>query len=253
MLTKKYILECLDKYCCFENLWEQSFEEQIVIPLRNNHCFNDWSWDSGASKGVLIFKELDFVIKIPFQGRASWIESHYEDESGEWRYSPSPSEEERFSIKIESQEEFWDFCEAHSAESDWDYCAVEAELAVSAEKHGVSNYFAKTELLGYAREHPVYIQEKCCMFYDEGSTTYKEIYKQRTKADYDSLKEVRERVGFYDINDDWILDFLIYWGEEALNKLKSFIHDYCIEDLHCGNIGYRHGVPCLVDYSGYYD
>jgi hypothetical protein len=64
-LTKEYILECLDKYCTFEGLTEDNFVNLVVAPLQDAHCFNDWTWDNGVTKGVIIFKDFDFVVKIP--------------------------------------------------------------------------------------------------------------------------------------------------------------------------------------------
>ena len=249
MLTEKYILECLDKYCNFECLHQDNFFEQVVEPLAANQCFEDWTWDNGVTKGVLIFKHFDYVIKIPFQGECNYYESHYESEGGTWRYDISTASRSRYSF-VESVEEFIDFSGAESGENDWDYCAAEKEIAQYAKQRSLEKCFAITELLGYAQEYPIYIQEKCYMFREE-STTNEERYKSRTETDYASLRKVREKVKFWGINDDWVLDFLIYWGEDILQKFGQFLDEFNVEDLHCGNIGYRNGVPCLVDYSSF--
>jgi hypothetical protein len=253
MLTKKYILECLDKYCTFGGITSDTFYEMVVVPLKSNQCFNNWTWDNGASKGVLIFKELDYVIKIPFEGQGEYNESHYEDEDGNWIWE----EDSRWNsnlMKVHSEELFDEFCGAiygNEEDSRWNYCAVEAFLSNFAKIAGLEQCFAITECIGQANGHPIYAQEKCCIFSEASSTTNREKYRNRSKTDYDSLKEVRERVDFWGIDDDWVLDFLIYWGEEIFKKFVAFIFEYDISDLHNGNIGYRKGVPCLVDYSGY--
>ena len=249
-LTKEYILECLDKHCTFEGLTEDNFADLVVAPLQDAHCFNNWTWDNGVTKGVLIFSELDFVVKIPFEGRSYWTDSHYVDENGSWVNSWQSnwrSDMER----IESEEEFQEFDGSSAQDSNWDYCAAEAEIAESARNEGLIRCLAATDYLGKANGHPIYIQEKCFMFCDARTSTNQEKYKNRTKADYDSLKEVRERADFWGIDNDWVLDFLIYWGEEMLKRLGQFLFDHNVEDLHNGNIGYRNGVPCLVDYSSY--
>lgn len=250
MLTKKYILECLDSYCTFENLHEDNFVEQIVRPLQINNCFkeNHWTYDNGVTKGVLIFKGLDFVIKIPFMGRTCWTESHYEDSQGNWLWNKRSCTNIK---KIEAEECFYEF-EGAAEEGHWNYCEEEAILAEHAKERGLTKCFAITELFGWAKDHPIYIQERCFMF-SEASSSNEEKYKNRTKSDYDSLKEVREKLDFWHMNNDWVLDFLIYWGEEVLKKLGDFIWEYNIDDLHNGNIGYRNGVPCLVDYSSFRD
>lgn len=249
IMTKEYILECLGLYCNFKELNEDNFEALVISPLCANQCFNNWTWDNGVTKGVLIFKDLDFVIKIPFQGYISYMESHYESEKGGWHWSNSNKINQY--IRVESLEEFFEFEGSASEENNWDYCAVEAEITVRAINEGLEKCIASTEFLGYANNYPIYIQEKCFMFSDASSSTNKEKYENRTKKDYDSLAEVRERIDFWGIDNDWVLDFLIYWGEEMLKRLGDFIFDNDIEDLHNGNIGYRHGVPCLVDYSSY--
>lgn len=255
IMTKEYILECLERYCCFDMLHQYSFEEQVVNQLKANQCFNNWTWDTGATKGVLIFSELNFVVKIPFSGWEEYEESHYENSRGshKWYYSGThmPSKW----VKIEGEEKFYDFSGArcYNNEDEWNYCQAETELAVRAKEAGLASCFAITSLLGLANGYPIYIQDRCSIFSDEESTTNKEKYKNRTKADYKSLREVRERVDFWSIDDNWLLDFLIYFGEEMLRDLTNFIFDNNIEDLHNGNIGYIKGVPCLVDYSSYYE
>ena len=248
-MTKEYILECLDKYSCFEGLHECNFVHEVVDPLEEAGCFDNWTWDNGVTKGVLIFKELDFVVKIPFEGYCSETESHYENSNGSWIGSWSSRWNSRLH-KVEYEEIFEDFTGADT-EDGWNYCEVEADLIDAAREEGLNRCFAATELLGFAKDHPIYIQEKCFMFCDARTSTNKEKYKNRTKADYDSLKEARERTDFWGIDNDWVLDFLIYWGEEMLKRLGQFLFVHDIEDLHNGNIGYRNGVPCLVDYSSY--
>ena len=248
-LTKEYILECLDKFSCFEGLHEYNFYREVVEPLEEAGCFENWTWDNGATKGVLIFKELDFVVKIPFEGHCGEVESHYENSNGSWICSCSSRWNSKLH-KVEYEEIFDNFTGADT-ENGWNYCEVEADLINAAREEGLNKCFAATELLGFAKDHPIYIQEKCFMFCDARTSTNKEKYKNRTKADYDSLKEVRERVDFWGIDNDWVLDFLIYWGEEMLKRLGQFLFDHNVEDLHNGNIGYRNGVPCLVDYSSY--
>ena len=248
-MTKEYILECLDKYSCFEGLHECNFVHEVVDPLEEAGCFDNWTWDNGVTKGVLIFKDLDFVIKIPFEGYCSETESHYENSNGSWIGSWSSRWNSRLH-KVEYEEIFEDFTGADT-ENGWNYCEVEANLIDAAREEGLHKCFAATELLGFAKDHPIYIQEKCFMFCDARTSTNKEKYKNRTKADYDSLERVRERADFWGIDNDWVLDFLIYWGEEMLKRLGQFLFDHNVEDLHNGNIGYRNGVPCLVDYSSY--
>ena len=256
LMTKEYILDCLNKYCTFSELSEDSFYENIVRPLKEAKCFSDWVDACGVTKGVLIFKGLDFVVKIPFEGQHFTQEEHWEEEeNGRWHYYYSRVEHHSATPKnwiFYEEDNYFEAFGGAPEEDGWNYCLGEALVCEKASEKGLRSCFAETSYLGHAGDHPIYIQERCTIFCDEESSRA-ETYKNRSKADYDSLKEVRDRVDFYDCDDNWLLDFLIYWGEEMLHDLANFLYDSDINDLHNGNIGYRNGVPVLVDYSGYKD
>ena len=40
MLTKEYILECIEKYCDLEGLDEYTFESKVALALRNAGCID---------------------------------------------------------------------------------------------------------------------------------------------------------------------------------------------------------------------
>ena len=255
LMTNEYILECLEKYCSFEELSEDSFYINVVQPLKDAQCFSDWSYSSGVTKGVLIFKGLDFVIKIPFSGSGEYCEEHWESEDGSWigyytknqRYTHTPSNLHHY----EEENHFREFTGADEADG-WNYCQVETQVSNCAKNEGVARCFAETYFLGTAGDYPIYAQERCAIFCDEESSR-RESYEKRSKSDYDSLKEIREKVDFWSTDDNWLLDFLIYWGEEMLKRLANFVFEHNINDLHNGNIGYRKGAPVLVDYSSFHD
>lgn len=256
LMTKEYILDCLNKYCTFNGaLSSDSFYELVVCPLEAEKCFTNWTWDNGVTKGVLIFKDLSFVIKIPFNGGSGYGYSCYETAEGgrycwEDAHTTNGSTREGFRY-IEGEERFEDFCNADDGDENWDYCAAEARRYQAAECEGLDFAFAKTEWIGDVQNHPIYAQARCNMYEMEHNSTNKEKYEQRTKKDYEQLKAIRKEVDFYSIADDWVLDFFIFFGKETLKKLADFCWDHNITDLHNGNIGYREGVPCLVDYSSF--
>ena len=256
MLTKEYILECLEEYCILSELSDENFFCSVIEPLQDADCFDNWYYASGVTKGVLIFKELDFVIKIPFEGREEITEEYWESENG--TYMGAYTRNEKYTHTPNGWKHFNEECAFypfHGADCDnhWNYCSVEARICEEAKQANVSSCFAKTYFIGMANGHPIYAQEKCTIYSDEHSSRHDSLYKHRTEHDYQSLGNVRERVDFYDIDDDWVLDFLIYWGEEKLKQLAQFVFDTNITDLHWGNIGYRKGVPVLIDYSSYHD
>lgn len=254
--TKDYILECLDRYCYFDGeLSSNNFEDQVVRPLRNAKCFDidDWSWDNGVSKGVLIFFDNDFVIKIPFNGSSDWYESHFCTANGSWR-SLSCVLDSCGDVKpqyqhIEGEETFQPF-EGASYDSNtygWDYCKAEQELYKKAKTAGVACFFAKTECIGVAGEieHPIYAQTRCQMF-EDAYMEHSAVHDSRTQEDY-----TLARCTCSQTNSDWILDCILYFGQEITDKLVSFLNEWHVSDLHDGNIGYFNGKPCLIDYSSY--
>ena len=254
MLNKEYILDCIDKYCDLEELDEYSFEHKVAMALRDAKCFDcEWTWDCGVTKGVLIFSGVDFVVKIPFAGQSEYMESHYENRYGDWVSSSYQTKKTNASTcgfrYVEGEDHFENFSGAE-CENGWDYCEVEATRYCRAEEAKVEEVFAKTEWIGDVHNYPIYIQERCCMFREETSSNQNK-YDSRTRADYEKVNTLREKYDFHSIDDDWMLDFLIYYGEEMFKRLADFIFNENIYDLHNGNIGYRKGRPCLVDYSSY--
>ena len=49
----------------YNDLYDSVFYEQIIRPFKQKYK-KSFSYDYGATKGVIIFEELGFVIKIPF-------------------------------------------------------------------------------------------------------------------------------------------------------------------------------------------
>ena len=262
MLDFKYLLECLDKYCNFENLTENNFYDAVACPLKENATdLPEWTWDTGISKGVLIFKGCDKVVKIPFSGyddEDGYDPEHYVGpegsyhciDSARWERTHTPS---NWQFVEESGGGYCEFngAETPDSEYDWNYCEAEAYVYHRAKAKNVDKCFAATEFLGWAKDHPIYTQERCVIFSSDESSSYHEKHESRTQEDYNKLSELRRKIDFYDTDADWLLDFLIYWGEEILTKFAEFAFDCNINDLHNGNIGYRNGVPVLVDYSSY--
>lgn len=256
MLTKQYILECLDKYCSFDGLNQEEFYIMVVEPLKEAHCFNNWTYDSGISKGVLIFGDFDFVVKIPFEGYypEDSEDDHWENENGSWHWSYETGATEKIDKGewhfVEANMSMYNFEGASGQNSGWDYCEAEAEYFEMAVKENVDFAFAKTEFFGKANNHPIYFQQKCSMFDAERSSRQKE-YESRTEKDYNSISKYKNSFDCCRIDEDWLLDFFFFWGGDALESFMRFIEEYSICDLHNGNIGYLHGAPVLVDYSGY--
>ena len=242
MLTKEYILEKIEKYCTLnEDLCSGTFYSQVVSPLEDAQCFNNWTFDSGVSKGVLIFNDLDYVIKIPFYCEYYEGEEGYYDDEDNWiEGEPGEPTGDAFSgVEVEG------YCH----QNEWDYCETEELRYLAAEKNNMEEHFAKTWCIGTVQDWPIYAQIKCCMYRSEESysTRSKKTY---TAEDQESVRNIQDTTKVW-TQEDWLIDFLHYWGRDRLIAFMQFCDQWNIDDLHGGNLGYICGVPCLVDYSSY--
>ena len=91
----------------YNNLYDSVFYEQVIAPFKQKYK-KPFYYDYGATKGVIVFKELGFVIKIPF----------------------GASSEDAF----------------YGADCDngWDYCRAEVNKYESAYQNDLDQCFAET-------------------------------------------------------------------------------------------------------------
>ena len=148
----------------------------------------EYSYSYGATKLVLIpfAEEKNYVIKIPYTGTYYSYNGYFSGSHNQYYHR--------------STEYYEDYNYANDGERPWDYCATEVERYIIAEDGGFAPYFAKTDLLGFVNDYPIYIQEKCSIF-----------SKRRKHSD----KENRKTAdccpsSYYRINLDWLTDFRLY-------------------------------------------
>ena len=214
-MESKEILYSLLKGCDFNNLcasnWVSHIYDEIKLDYPNSICFS-----SGATKGVLIPVEEDYVLKIPFF-------CEYESYS----------------------EQYLEFYGADEPEGK-DYCMVEIIKYEQVKEAGLEDCFAKIEILGRVNDRPIYIQEKATEIFsdDREAAFYSEAIKESTKAKCQELN-----VDCF--NACWISDFLNYFSEEVFIKLQDFLYNNRIWDLHSGNLGYIGDRPVIIDWGGY--
>ena len=250
------ILEALDKYCDLGgDLSSDCFRDSITEPLKHCSTLPSWTYDSGATKLVLIFHGMDTVIKIPFTGNN---EDYYVsgDPNASCIHNFSHSKITSENSKCKCWECSYEQCprRAHydyqpfygsPASVEWDYCAAEETFYKYAEEMGIESFFAKTWIIGRVNSHPIYAQVRAEMF--EGTSGSKKYSKEKVQATEHCVASI-ERWCF---NEYWLTDFREYFGNEYLEPLLAFLEENEIEDLHAGNLGYVDGVPVLVDYAGY--
>ena len=202
-------------YGYYEELDQDNFECEVVDSFKANFKGNfSYGWDNGASKGVFIFKDFNFVIKIPF--------THCDGDP---------------------------LCGAIDSLYHWDYCGQEANRYKIAKNNNLEKVFLQTEFLTNINEHPIYIQ----CFAEPFSKINIEEHKSSTKADELEIENIAENDSYnYDlINTQWEADVYAVYGRDYYIKLKTFIKEKNIEDLRTDNIGYIGIYPVILDYAGF--
>lgn len=214
------ILEALS-YGTFDENNEADFYSIVVQPFSEKYK-KPFDYATGATKGVLIFEQLGFVIKIPFCRNSE--DCYYNSAYGEY-----------------------ECCYFTGADTDngWDYCEAEANKYERAEEEGLAQCFAKTKKIGDIDGYPIYMQEL--------ADIYKSIDYQSSHTEEDSrqVSSICNSNNFYMFNLEWLSDAFHYYGEKVFHKLLEFIRIVGINDLHDGNIGYIGNRPVLVDYSSF--
>lgn len=214
------ILEALS-YGTFDENDEADFYSIVVQPFSEKYK-KPFDYATGATKGVLIFEQLGFVIKIPFCRNSE--DCYYNSAYGEY-----------------------ECCYFTGADTDngWDYCEAEANKYERAEEEGLAQCFAKTKKIGDIDGYPIYMQEL--------ADIYKSIDYQSSHTEEDSrqVSSICNSNNFYMFNIEWLSDAFHYYGEKVFHKLLEFIRTVGINDLHDGNIGYIGNRPVLVDYSSF--
>lgn len=196
----------------FTDLYEEVFYDKIIFPFKEKYK-KSFRHASGATKGVLIFEQFNFVIKIPFNCNCDAETLLGADDSG----------------------------------PGWNYCEVEEIKCEKAEIFGVGDCFAKTIQVGEIFGYPIYAQEYAKVYTDEGSPSPK-----KSNEELERVEDMCEGIGEC-FNRIWLSDALDFFGEKVFYGLLSFIDDYDISDLHDANIGYIGMRPVLIDYSSFND
>lgn len=217
----------LDEYENDEHIIEKVIDN-LIIP--DNYKFD---YNYGTSKLVISIwneenKSKIDIIKIPFKGQYIYKYSEDGEEYDDW-------EEEIF-------QEY-----SHSgASKKWDYCEKEVINYNLAKEAEVDFCFAKTELIGYVHNYPIYKQQ-----YVEDTNAYdREDYSEEERKK--TVKTCQNK-NFYRISSNWLSNVMTVYGEQYLIKLMDFIKENNICDLHDNNLGYHNGAPIIFDYSDFDD
>lgn len=209
----------LFKDCVFDGyLTDYNYHDKILVHLPESFSYTS---TKGATKLILMPRDVDFVIKIPFNGGQHWD-----------------------GTMIPFYHAGCSACE----DENWNYCETERIIAWVAKDYKISRCFVKNNYIGDVDHHPIYIQRRVCTYSLSSPPPYKKTksYKEISQSFCDSHY-------FNCFNPIWLSDFMEYYGKQSFYSFMEFIEDECINDLHSGNIGYIGNKPVVFDYAGWHE
>ena len=201
--------------------------DDLQLILNQTDLLDSFTFDYGASKLVLIPKDTSkkYVIKIPFNGIEDDI---FDEDSNYWGYG------------------YVSFEHSKIKKRPWDYCATEYYRYKIAKKYSFESYFAKTDILGYINNYPIYIQPKCTVF-SKSNIDFSDKEREHTKS---ICTENKKKI--IPINLNWLTLFKYTYGENELISFLKFLSKWkWNDDLRGDNLGILNGKPVIIDYSGY--
>lgn len=179
---------------------------------------NEWESDEGATKFVIVPRNENYVIKIPF--------THY------------------YEGDIDDYAEL-QFSDYGRSLKPGDYCDIEVERYKVFKKYGLEKFFAETQFLGSYHDFDFYIQQKVT---PHNRNSHK---KQHSKETENSAKRLRFAAD-ETFNLEWLMNAIDYYGEDEVEELVDFLGDNnYLSDYHGGNLGYIEDRPVILDYSGF--
>lgn len=168
---------------------------------------------TGCTKGVLIFPEYGFVIKIPY--------ICYEDE----------------------------YLCGSQGDIEWDYCSAEVKYYKDALQNNVEQCFLPLEQIDIIDNiYGIYIQPIATTYLE---TEEKNFPSKRTKDSVERAKQICSEKYCTCFNSNWLGDIISYYGEKMCSELLTFCEVENIDDLHNENIGYVDNRPVIIDYGNF--
>lgn len=213
-----------DEDCEFDS--RDLYEQLARLNMGSFHIEN------GITKAVIIFDNLPYVIKIPFNGMWNY-EYDYDEETDEY---------------IESDASFIYFNHARTLDTS-DYCWNELDKIVKAYDCGYGCFFPETAVVYENNGWRFYIQEKVRPACERNFTPT-------------TSKDSRDRaanlaIGYRICNEDWRAAAIESYGEAILISFVNWNDAGTLgylEDMHNANYGYRFdGTPVMFDVSGFRD
>lgn len=205
-------VKTLDNYIV-DGFFTENEVENFIASIENDKTLN-FTWDTGATKLVLIPYRKDYVIKIPFNATEEY--------------------------------EYFTFSN--------DYCESEINLYNEAVNNNYEDFFLPIEYcISIKGGYPIYIQEKATPFLALSewqreklcsNESFKIIKESKVKRHFRKLPEAWLASCLDKLGTE----------EELQNFLEFLDNFNILSDLHYGNIGYYHnGSPVIFDYGGFFE
>lgn len=201
----------------FRNFIEHPNEDTFMY-FEDNYDNDEVAVRYGASKGVFIFTEEDYVIKVPFLERVD-----YDDDMIEMP----------------------------------NFCEIEYDNFKAACAEGLDWFFTETRPLFEFKGVTFYVSEQAECNEDELDSNHWQLgYDYYCKSNHlEENDESRDEYNdeYWDMNsDERMLDLVeLTYGSAIADTIFAFFRRQDINDTHCGNFGYRCGKLVIVDYSGF--
>lgn len=252
--TDSELLEMF-KNCNFYGLNQNNFYSCIAMNIvyPKDKTLIGLYTEHGASKGVLIWDNFDWVIKLPLQEDAGDSDcslpdsAFHETRRPGWTGQPSYTDwTQRSSWSRGDNYNTYDLTGAENTRNEaWNYCQVEVDIYREAVSFGMEELFAETVLIGEVNGFPIYKQRKATMI------GRRAVYKSDSEDVVEYIRKSSRKYEDYESHD--FCEIIYTHGSEVMDKYYEYIQQVgYIDDLHSDNVGYINDQFVFIDFSGFH-
>ena len=237
--------ELIDNYNFFSYYFQEPYSVyEDILEEYESGTFKDWSLDIhfGASRGCLVDKTYDYVVKFDFPAEIE--RASCDAEMGIYSAAARMNLEKYFAkpIFLGTYTKKIYFYSAEDINYNMNIDGYDEEKFSDDLQNAVDNWDLEREEI--IIEVPLFAYPRAER-YDFGHHSNEEVSSFRaTHSDVSPLLERSTSVG---------IAFVKEYGEEAFEKLSEFLLDHKVNDLHSGNIMSYQNHLILTDYCGFHD
>lgn len=228
-------IQMVNEYLYGFSLNENGFfgEEDVDYLIAGIPVEEEFDYDTGATKCVIIPEKGDFVIKIPFNGCVCSCSNCDVKDILNCDRPCCP---------------YRNFTHGGGTYGD-DYCALELERyeLIRRKYPEFIDFFLPLEKIMEVKHYPIYIQPKCTIF----------DYDDTVKSSESSLSKVRSKEAMnISAPEEWLAICMENLNEDIdkYNRFITMLKETNISgDLHSKNLGFYNNHAIILDYAGFYD